>query len=1378
MMNESINFSEAVPTKEKSKVYLFLKFIFQLSHADHMIFSSASIATDGLRYTFGELENFTSFYDEMLMLCLPKIENFTQPKLLHNSEWNYCDLNSFESSLSVEHVLYVPVLENQVLIGSLLFSYLKDNLPEGGFAENEAIDLASSLSYLLEENRVTRQLGDNIEIELGQKLAAIYNRNSLEDLLKNVLKNNLNYLSSTIFICRPEENMVENFFKCNDLIPGPLVFKNQINFGECSSDDAFLRKTFYHNSPLLLDFEGKTPPRELSVFTQDAFAFNGSCHAGVLVNLFRGSAVVGNWIMLFENRKSVSDRTIRLIENIADRMTMAVSNIISEEAIIAARFENDIFQAINLEISQTMDENLLTNLNPLLQKLFNFTHSFVSLIDDEQATATLCLKDANSTIRNNPRYHEIITTGYPLADGVLNKAFLSNAPIVFDLKDENLITYMPRYMWFLSENGTKKVVTSPLQVRSKTIGIWFICQSSDLGFSTHQLQMIKRISSPMSIVVDNKRSIGAIMAGEVQNGRLLRLNFDQTKITTRADLQDIYQRHLNGLIDFVETQILLMNSDKSFYDFLTFGPNSHLEADADILYPKNFRLDEEYFNRIMRTDEVVSFDLAAEVLKPDVSRYLLQDYNNGILEKLCIKIRSEGNTIGILTINLTAKKNYQKSTLQLIKAISYQLANAINSLFSNEVLRQREYERDLLLSLSTQIAGVSSMYDLLCVIKQQLSVLPGFRYTFLTTLNADGETVRPFIFDSESMICLKAADRHCLTKSWPIADGCMSRAIQSTEPVTIALLQQVGQQNLPDYLQMNDKCGITHCSIIPLLTGHKVYGFWLLMFDHADSISIVNPNLLRGLANQISVAFLNIIANDDMIIREQEKTKLEAFSNSIVSVNDKDVLANVLKKQLVEIFGVSAFVFFLINKGRTLFRPFIYDGQTELLKLPQFATMVTQDNEISNLFFDLSLNEVQFSKEERCSIYQDTIRYKISLKVNMGEELIGVMTVWHKDKYALSSQLKLWKAICPQLAIAIANIINNEKLRTQFEELNNYQSRLAEEKMYLEEETGTTPSYAEIIGQSIEMEKVYKLVSKVASSDSTVLILGETGTGKELIARAIHNDSPRKNRLMVKVNCAALPATLIESELFGHERGSFTGATERRLGKFELANHGTLFLDEVGEMPLDLQVKLLRALQEKEIERIGGKGAIKVDVRIIAATNRDLEREMNEGRFRSDLFYRLNIFPILLPPLRSRREDIPMLATYFISKFANKAGKKINSLSIRAMQQLKLYHWPGNVRELEHLIERSILLTTGDYLKEFEFPTAKSVSAGDCYGSDEHSPKTIDDNEREHILRTLKLCNGKINGKSGAASVLGVPPSTLQSKIKRLGIKKEHILRD
>ena len=318
-----------------------------------------------------------------------------------------------------------------------------------------------------------------------------------------------------------------------------------------------------------------------------------------------------------------------------------------------------------------------------------------------------------------------------------------------------------------------------------------------------------------------------------------------------------------------------------------------------------------------------------------------------------------------------------------------------------------------------------------------------------------------------------------------------------------------------------------------------------------------------------------------------------------------------------------------------------------------------------------------------------------------------------------------------------------------------------------------------IVGRSPAFLSVLHSINMVSAAPSSVLILGESGTGKELIARCIHRQSPRKNKPLITVNCAALPSELIESELFGHERGAFTGATDKRAGKFELADGGTIFLDEIGELPVESQVKLLRVLQEKEFERVGGSKIIKVDVRVIAATNRNLEKEVAEGRFRLDLYYRLNVFPVELPSLRERKDDIPLLAQHFVEKLSEKLGRNITDISPEALKALRSYDWPGNVREMEHVMERSLLMTTGTVLKQIMLPkVATQTVTTSISSSDGNRIKTLEEMEIEHILQVLKSCKGKVCGVGGAAELLGLPPSTLNSKIRKLGIKRDFHFKD
>ena len=373
-------------------------------------------------------------------------------------------------------------------------------------------------------------------------------------------------------------------------------------------------------------------------------------------------------------------------------------------------------------------------------------------------------------------------------------------------------------------------------------------------------------------------------------------------------------------------------------------------------------------------------------------------------------------------------------------------------------------------------------------------------------------------------------------------------------------------------------------------------------------------------------------------------------------------------------------------------------------------------------------------------------------------ELLGVLGMF-SHRVMSDEEFDRLALFANQAAIAI----KNAQLVTEVENLKN---QLKAENVYLQEEIRTQHNFEEIIGQTGAIKKVLKTIEQVAPTDASVLILGETGTGKELVARAVHNLSKRKQRALIKLNCAAIPSGLVESELFGHERGAFTGALAQKIGRFELADNGTIFLDEIAELPVELQPKLLRVLQEGEFERVGGTSTIKVNVRVIAATNRNLGEAVEGGKFREDLFYRLSVFPVTLPPLRERKEDVVLLAQYFAIKYGKRLGKKIEQIPRKVMDALKSHPWPGNIRELENVIERAVILSPGPRLDLGESLPQRSVHS---HGT---QPLTLQEMERNHIAEVLELTGGRVSGNGGAAEILGMKPTTLDSRIKKLGIKK------
>jgi PAS domain S-box-containing protein len=393
---------------------------------------------------------------------------------------------------------------------------------------------------------------------------------------------------------------------------------------------------------------------------------------------------------------------------------------------------------------------------------------------------------------------------------------------------------------------------------------------------------------------------------------------------------------------------------------------------------------------------------------------------------------------------------------------------------------------------------------------------------------------------------------------------------------------------------------------------------------------------------------------------------------------------------------------------------------------------------------------------------QTHVPYKVEyrLRTNSGEYLWFLargQAMWNSEGEAI------------RMSGSIQDITERKQaeldLRAALSEIQELKNRLEAERTYLQEEIKSRYNYENVIGQSNALNYIFYKVEQIAPTDTTVLVLGETGTGKELVARAIHHLSRRKDRALVKVNCATLPANLIESELFGHEKGSFTGAHARQLGRFEVADGATLFLDEIGELPPELQPKLLRVIQDGEFERLGSSGTIKVDVRVIAATNRNLEEEVRRGRFREDLWYRLNIFPITVPPLRERMEDMALLVDFFVAKISKRLGKHIASIPVSVMNALQEYQWPGNVRELENVLERAVINSSGPKLHlvdELKKPPKDLTTA----------KKTLNEVERDYIVRVLEQAHWKVSGQNGAAEILGLDRSTLRARMRKLEIRQ------
>jgi formate hydrogenlyase transcriptional activator len=557
--------------------------------------------------------------------------------------------------------------------------------------------------------------------------------------------------------------------------------------------------------------------------------------------------------------------------------------------------------------------------------------------------------------------------------------------------------------------------------------------------------------------------------------------------------------------------------------------------------------------------------------------------------------------------------------------------------------------------------------------------------------------------------------------------------------------------------------GIASTCTLPLTRGHRRLGVLSLGRFYPNAYDEEEVRFLGLVADQIGLA-LDAAVNFYVSQRVQEQLKLILdLNNQVVSNLELHDLLRAASGSVRRVMHCDAAAVMLVDTGGTHLRVHALDYPESRGIFTEGALVPIEGTKPGDSFKSREpvvvnrLDPAEMSPEMYRKASGEGLNSFCDIPLMSRNRLHGVLAVARREENAFDDdEIALLTQVANQVAIGVENAL-------AYSEIADLKDRLAQEKLYLEDELRGEMDFEGIVGQSSALRHVLNLVETVAPSDSTVLMLGETGTGKELIARAIHDRSRRKDRTFVKVNCAAIPTGLLESELFGHERGAFTGAISQKLGRLELADRGTLFLDEVGDIPIEIQPKLLRALQEREFERLGSTRTQKVDVRLVAATNRDLGKMIESREFRSDLYYRLNVFPIRIPPLRERPEDIPLLVRYFAQKYGRRMEKQIESIPAAAMKKLATWHWPGNIRELENFIERSVILTHGSALQ---------VPVGELGSDDKAAPVmgTRDANERGEILRILKDTRGRVAGPQGAAARMGLKRTTLISRMKKLGI--------
>jgi formate hydrogenlyase transcriptional activator len=596
------------------------------------------------------------------------------------------------------------------------------------------------------------------------------------------------------------------------------------------------------------------------------------------------------------------------------------------------------------------------------------------------------------------------------------------------------------------------------------------------------------------------------------------------------------------------------------------------------------------------------------------------------------------------------------------------------------------------------------------------------------------------------------------------------------EPIVIPYVEQ--ETRFSRMMHAIGGCGIRSACAFPLTTVHRRLGVLFFGSQEPDAYSESDIPFFSLLANQIALATDDALNFKALQVAQERLTLLLNLTNSVVSNLDLRELVRVTAPSVRRVMQCDAVGVHLPDSQSNQLKLYALDfpeGKGSLNQDILVPIEGTAPGEAFRTGKPVVLNQLDSNEDDSDAgrrILEEGIKCGCLLPLISRNRVLGVLGLARREENPFTqSDVDFLMQVANQVAIAIENALT-------YGQIAELKDRLAQEKLYLEDEIRSEMNFEEIVGKSAALRRVLKQVETVGPTASTVLIYGETGTGKELVARALHNLSPRRSSAFVKLNCAAIPTGLLEAELFGHEKGAFTGAIAQRIGRFELATHGTVFLDEIGEVPLELQPKLLRVLQEREFERLGSTRTLRSDARLIAATNRDLSVLVAEQKFRADLFYRLNVFPLRIPPLRERPEDIPLLVRHFVQQFARQMSKRIDTIPTETMSSLCEYTWPGNIRELQNVIERAVILSPGPVLRvaqsDLRINGAPAATLEGPDKSEDHRKirGILDETERKEILAALEETHWVVAGSNGAAARLGMKRSTLQLRMRKLGISR------
>ncbi len=1142
------------------------------------------------------------------------------------------------------------------------------------------------------------------------------------------------------------------------------------------------------NGPIAITMEDLD---KIASHPQHQYMIEGGLKQFIGGPLVIGGTKIGMCCFTSKQKDFWSQKDIPLFSNILEQLSVVVSNILATEAILLEKEQKQRLLNVSNALTTVTDEDELYKvIFRSIKPLIDYDELGVFVLD-KSGKYHYELNDTE-TIDNRVSQHMVEAKFGKNAlyehRGTSVAWLMKNGPIVLTMEELHKKAPHPQHQ-LMMEAGIQQIIAGPLTYAGENIGMLNFTSTTADKWSTKYVSLFQALSEQISVVVSNILAKEAILLEKEQKQRLLNVSKALATVTTEDKLYKVIFKSIKPVFNYDELGIFVLNETGQFHYELT-DKDLFDRSVAQHLIDEKFGVNALYTHKNSGVEWVMQNGPIVEELKTineQTSHPQLQIMMDaGLRQIIAGPLIYAGKEIGMLNFTSTDKNRWSEKDLPLFNAISEQISVVVsNILATTTIIKEKEFSQKLL-AVSEALATANTNELLYGVIDKTIRPVLPYDDLGIYTLDDTGEYFHELAYPT------------LLDKNYVHNTAGINRVDTQNERLKNfgAFVLENGLlvsdlANMPAKVQNAFKKLTADRTLLqtiaaPLIYGDNAFGFIFFASAKANVYAKNDISFFQTITEQISVAVANILNRKKIVL----KNELQAFELRASQEIEKDTgLKEKWQFMLTHLTAFFPFDFVVVknineeelltfdrlgkNKLRylddTAMKAVFGVGKGDTAKwLEHIASQIQ-----GNAFLNLTKTKITGFKKFQTSLCYtfDSNNKESDFQLFLFHTSTGAYTLKHLD---------ILDSIGNTLVISFDNWCANQEIKRLTEQLRS-------EKTYLESVVREAYNFSDIVGESEAMQTVFDKIKEVSSVDATVLLLGETGTGKELIARAIHENSNRKDRVLVKVNCAAIPSQIVESELFGHERGAFTGAVSKRIGKFELANGGTIFLDEIGEMPLELQAKLLRVLQERELERLGSNTTIKLDIRIIAATNRVLGQEVKNGNFREDLYYRLNGYPIEVPPLTVRSEDVLLLTEFFAKQFAERYGLPFRGISKKTQKRLLKHSWPGNVRELQNLVEQAVISQKDKILQIYpghssmQHPEWVSASGNEITDIEtvpidaldmDGIKKLRDDVERKYLLQVLEHHKWKVSGKNGAARKLGVRPTTLEYRMKRLDITR------